>query len=125
MKSALANYHIYNQYIIRVAKRDELRQYLIDNNIGNEIYYPLPFHMQECFSGLGYKVGDFPYAEETAKTSIALPIYPELGKEQIEYVVNKIKAFFEKSFSSPDLQSGCAIIPAGCNGCCPWCKPGR
>jgi len=93
-----ANYHIYNQYIIRVAKRDELRQFLTDNNIGNEIYYPLPFHMQQCFSGLGYKVGDFPYAEEAANTSIALPIYPELGKEQIEYVVNKIKAFFEKKF---------------------------
>jgi dTDP-4-amino-4,6-dideoxygalactose transaminase len=92
----LANYHIYNQYIIRVAKRDELKQFLTDNNIGTEIYYPLPFHMQECFADLGYKVGDFPYAEEAANSSLALPIYPELGKEQIEYVVNKIKSFFEK-----------------------------
>jgi dTDP-4-amino-4,6-dideoxygalactose transaminase len=92
----MANYHIYNQYIIRVAKRDELRQFLTDNNIGTEIYYPLPFHMQECFSDLGYKLGDFPYAEEAANSSIALPIYPELGKEQIEYVVNKIKEFFNK-----------------------------
>lgn len=92
----LSNYHIYNQYIIRVAKRDELRQFLTDNNIGTEIYYPLPFHIQECFLDLGYRVGDFPFAEEAANTSIALPIYPELGKEQIEYVVNKIKAFFKK-----------------------------
>jgi len=92
----LSNYHIYNQYIIRVAKRDELRQFLTDNNIGTEIYYPLPFHIQECFLDLGYRLGDFPFAEEAANTSIALPIYPELGKEQIEYVVNKIKAFFKK-----------------------------
>lgn len=92
----MVNYHIYNQYIIRVAKRDELRQFLTDNNIGTEIYYPLPFHVQECFLNLGYKLGDFPYAEEAANSSIALPIYPELGKEQMEYVLNKIKEFFEK-----------------------------
>ena len=94
--ATMVNYHIYNQYIIRVAKRDELRQFLTENNIGTEIYYPVPFHLQECFSDLGYKLGDFPYAEEAANTSIALPIYPELGKEQIEYVVNKIREFFDK-----------------------------
>ncbi|MCL5027536.1 MAG: DegT/DnrJ/EryC1/StrS family aminotransferase [Bacteroidetes bacterium] len=94
--ATMVNYHIYNQYIIRVAKRDELRQFLTENNIGSEIYYPLPFHLQGCFSDLGYKLGDFPYAEEAANTSIALPIYPELGKEQIEYVVNKIREFFDK-----------------------------
>ncbi len=92
----LVNYHIYNQYIIRVAKRDELRQFLTDNNVVTEIYYPVPFHLQECFSYLGYKLGDFPYAEEAANTSIAIPIYPELGKEQIEYVVSKIREFFDK-----------------------------
>jgi dTDP-4-amino-4,6-dideoxygalactose transaminase len=92
----LTNYHIYNQYIIRVAKRDELKQFLEDNNIGTEIYYPAPFHIQECFINLNYKLGDFPYAEEAANSSIALPIYPELGKEQIEYVVTKIKEFFKK-----------------------------
>jgi dTDP-4-amino-4,6-dideoxygalactose transaminase len=95
-RQLLTNYHIYNQYIIRVAKRDELRQFLTDNNIGTEIYYPLPFHIQECFLNLGYRLGDFPYAEEAANSSIALPIYPELGREQIEFVVNKIKSFFKK-----------------------------
>ncbi len=94
--ATMVNYHIYNQYIIRVAKRDELRQFLTENNISTEIYYPVPFHLQECFSDLGYKLGDFTYAEEAANTSIALPIYPELGKEQIDYVVNKIREFFDK-----------------------------
>ncbi len=92
----ITNYHIFNQYIIRVAKRDELRKFLTDNNVATEIYYPVPFHLQECFSNLGYRLGDFPFAEEAANTSIALPIYPELGKEQIEYVVNKIREFFDK-----------------------------
>ena len=94
--NVIENYHIFNQYIIRVAKRDELRKFLADNNIASEIYYPVPFHLQECFSKLGYKLGDFPFAEEAANSSIALPIYPELGKEQIEYVVSKIREFFDK-----------------------------
>lgn len=87
------NYHIYNQYIIRVEKRDELRDYLTKNEISTEIYYPFPFHLQECFNNLGYKKGDFPLAEEAANTSLALPIYPELADEQINYVVQKIKEF--------------------------------
>ena len=94
--AVLTNYHIFNQYIIRVAKRDELKQFLTDNLIGNEIYYPLPFHLQDCFSGLGYKLGEFPFAEEAANSSLALPIYPELGKEQQEYIVKKIKQFMDK-----------------------------
>lgn len=94
--NVITNYHIFNQFIIRVAKRDELRKFLSDNNVETEIYYPVPFHLQECFSNLGYKLGDFPFAEEAANTSIALPIYPELGKEQMEYVVNKIREFFDK-----------------------------
>ncbi len=94
----IKNYHIYNQYIIRVEKRDELRQYLAKNEISTEIYYPVPFHMQECFANLGYKRGDFPLSEMSAETSIALPIYPELSKEQIEFVVRTIKDFIQKQF---------------------------
>lgn len=95
-KKDLKNYHIYNQYIIRVEKRDELRSFLAEKNIGTEIYYPVPFHLQECFKDLGYKKGDFPVAEFSADTSIALPIYPELSDEQIKYIVDCINDFFNK-----------------------------
>lgn len=94
--SGVKNYHIFNQYIIRVEMRDELRKFLSENDIGNEIYYPVPFHLQECFSDLGYSKGDFPVAEFAADTSIALPIYPELSKDQISFVVSKVKEFIKK-----------------------------
>jgi dTDP-4-amino-4,6-dideoxygalactose transaminase len=89
------NYHIYNQYIIRTQKRDELKKFLTENEIGNEIYYPVPFHQQDCFLDLNYKTGDFPEAEKASQTSLALPIYPELTKEQQEFVVHKIKKFIQ------------------------------
>ena len=92
----LTNYHIYNQYIIRVEKRDVLRQFLTDSGISTEIYYPIPFHLQECFSDLRYKKDKFPVAEKAAETSIALPIYPELTKEQIAYIVDKIREFIKE-----------------------------
>lgn len=95
--ASIKNYHIYNQYIIRVEKRDELRKYLAEKEIGSEIYYPVPFHMQECFAYLGNKPGDFPIAEQTADTSAALPIYPELTQEQLTYVVDTIKEFIRKN----------------------------
>lgn len=90
----LKNYHIYNQYIIRVEERDELRKFLAENDIASEIYYPVSFHEQECFSDLNYEKGDFPVSEFSESTSLALPIFPELSNEQIEYVAEKISDFF-------------------------------
>lgn len=95
--SGAKNYHIYNQYKIRVEKRDALREFLTKQEIGTEIYYPVPFHLQECFAELGYKKGDFPISEFSANTSIALPIYPELTNEQLQYVVSSIKKFFDEN----------------------------
>jgi len=89
----LKNYHIYNQYIIRVQERDSLRDFLLKNEIGCEIYYPVPFHQQECFADLGYNDGDFPISETAGATTLALPIYPELSTGQQQFVVDKIKEF--------------------------------
>lgn len=89
--NGLNNYHIYNQYIVRLRNRDEVKNYLAKNDVSSEIYYPVPFHQQECFSNLKYKKGDFPFAENAAETSLAIPIYPDLSKEQIAFVVEKIK----------------------------------
>jgi dTDP-4-amino-4,6-dideoxygalactose transaminase/acetyltransferase-like isoleucine patch superfamily enzyme len=87
--------HIFNQYILRVDKRDRLMQFLKDNNIGCEIYYPVTFNNQKCFAHLKYKRGDFPVAEKAADETIALPIYAELTGEQQKYVVDKISEFYE------------------------------
>jgi dTDP-4-amino-4,6-dideoxygalactose transaminase len=89
--------HIYNQFVIRVKEgRDDLRGFLNDAGIGTEVYYPVPMHLQACFSDLNYKKGDFPQAEHAALHTLALPIYPELSDDQIEYVVEKIKGFYLK-----------------------------
>ena len=93
----IPRYHIYNQYVIRVEDRDGLREHLKQKEIGTEIYYPVPFHMQDCFAYIGNKKGDFPAAEFCAEKSLALPIYPELTNEQIEYTVDSIKEFLDKS----------------------------
>jgi dTDP-4-amino-4,6-dideoxygalactose transaminase len=81
---------IYNQYVIRIPNRDEVMALLRKENIGCEIYYPCPMHLQECFSNLGYKQGDFPEAEKASKEVLAIPIYPELTSDVQNYVVDKI-----------------------------------
>ena len=90
-----SSYHIYNQYVILVPeKRDELRAFLNEKQIGNEVYYPVPFHLQECFQYLNYKKGDFPHSEYAAEQTIALPIYPELTDAMKDYIVESIMMFY-------------------------------
>jgi len=88
------NYHIYHQYTILAERRDELKEYLKSREIGSEIYYPLPMHLQECFKDLGYKKGDMPVAEKAAEMALSLPIFPELTGGEQEYIVQAIKEFY-------------------------------
>ena len=87
-------HHIFHQYVIRASRRDELRAFLTSRQIGTEVYYPLPLHMQKCFSYLGYREGDLPESERAAHEVLALPMFPELTAEEQRYVVETIAEFY-------------------------------
>jgi dTDP-4-amino-4,6-dideoxygalactose transaminase len=89
-----ANESIFNQYTIRVERRDELQAFLKERGIGSAIYYPLPLHLQPCFSYLGYREGQCPEAEKAAKQVLSLPIYPELTRSQLDEVIDAVRAFY-------------------------------
>ena len=87
--------HVYHQYVVRTKKRNELQQYLHNNGVQTLIHYPVPPHLQEAYSSLGFKEGDLPLAEELANTSLSLPIWPGMTKEEINYVIVSVKDFFQ------------------------------
>lgn len=93
----VVGYHTYNQFVIRVneSHRDSLRNHLKEAEIGTEIYYPVPLHLQECFQYLNYQEGSMPHSESAAKSTLAIPIYPELTMDQKKYVVDSISEFFQ------------------------------
>ena len=87
------SHHVWHQYVIRTNRRDELRAFLADRQIGSEIYYPAPLHMQEALKGLGYGEGSFPEAERAAREVLALPIFPELREDEQQTVVRAVAEF--------------------------------
>lgn len=86
--------HVYNQFVIRCERRDELQAHLKTRGIGSEVYYPLPLHLQPCYTDLGHKAEDFPVSERLSATTLALPIYSELGAEEIDFVTNAVRSFY-------------------------------
>jgi len=91
--AAKGSRHIYNQYRIRVERRDEVRAWIARNEVGAEVYYPLALHMQQCFAYLGHPPAEFPESMRAAQEPLALPIYPELTESQLQYVVETIAKF--------------------------------
>lgn len=91
-----ANESIFNQYTIRVPRRDALKEHLAAKGIGHSVYYPLPLHQQQCFAYLGYGAGSFPVSEQAAAEVVSLPIFPELSRAQLDEVIAAVRGFFGK-----------------------------
>jgi dTDP-4-amino-4,6-dideoxygalactose transaminase len=91
------NVSIYHQYTVTVPERDSLQKYLADNDVGTAVFYPKPLHLQDCFEQLGYKEGDMPVTERLCKEVLSLPVYPELSRDEIEYVAGTVLKFYGKS----------------------------
>src|SRR5437016_11308866 len=89
-----ANEHIFHQYTLRVERRDALQAHLKSKGIGSAVYYPVPLHLQRCFSHLGYQRGQLPEAERAAGEVLSLPIYPELARSQLDQVIDAIRGFY-------------------------------
>lgn len=96
-RSRTGGRHIYNQYVVRVHERDRLRRALAEAGVGTEVYYPVPLHQQPCFAYLGYRPDDCPEAQRASEETLALPVYPELRAEQLEYVVSTIASFYRRA----------------------------
>ncbi len=92
--TSIGGRHIYNQYILRVEQRDGLKQHLAKWQIGTEVYYPVPLHVQECFAYLGHSAADAAQSSRAASDTLAIPIYPELSHAQKQSVVDAIAAFY-------------------------------
>jgi dTDP-4-amino-4,6-dideoxygalactose transaminase len=88
--------HVFHLFVVRTPRRDALKAHLEDKGIGTGLHYPIPLHLQKAFKYLGYNHGDFPNAEKLANEILSLPIYPELGDDQITYVADSIIGFFQK-----------------------------
>jgi dTDP-4-amino-4,6-dideoxygalactose transaminase len=93
-KATVPGRHIFNQYIVRAKYRDALKDHLTARSIGTEIYYPVPLHMQKCFAYLKYAPGDFPESERAAAETLALPVYPELNRAQLDHVIASVADFY-------------------------------
>jgi len=93
-ENGVKHYHIYNQFVIEVPNRNALQDYFKEKGIGSEIYYPVPFHLQECYRFLEYREGDFPESERASRELLAIPIFPELTENQQKFVVRTIQEFY-------------------------------
>jgi dTDP-4-amino-4,6-dideoxygalactose transaminase len=87
--------HVYHLYVVQASKRDRLQTFLKGKGVAAGLHYPIPLHLQKCFSLLGYRKGDFPVSETLADRCLSLPMYPELTDEQIEYICSSIREFFD------------------------------